>query len=55
MFGRLSDLGVRCFQALEGLPVTGKVDEETNRRLLEETPKEKQEEKNEASGNGQTD
>jgi lipoprotein-anchoring transpeptidase ErfK/SrfK len=55
MFGRLSDLGVRCFQALEGLPVTGKVDEETNRRLLEEAPKEKPEEKNEASGNGQTD
>ncbi len=55
IFGRLSDLGVRCFQALDGLPVTGKVDKETNRRLLEEAPKEKPEEKNEASGNGQTD
>jgi hypothetical protein len=44
IFGQLSALGVRCFQALEGLPVTGKVDEETNRRLLEE-----------ASGNGRTD
>ena len=38
IFGRLSDLGVRCFQAVEGLPVTGKVDEETDRRLLAEVP-----------------
>jgi len=44
MFGRLSNLGVSCFQVLNGLPVTGKVDEETNRRLLEEAPKEKTEE-----------
>ena len=39
MFGRLSELGVRRFQALEGLPVTGKVDKETNIHLLMEEPK----------------
>jgi peptidoglycan hydrolase-like protein with peptidoglycan-binding domain len=37
IFGRMTDLGVRCFQSLEGLPVTGKVDKETNRRLQENT------------------
>jgi lipoprotein-anchoring transpeptidase ErfK/SrfK len=37
IFGQLSNMGVRCFQALEGLSVTGKVDEETNRLLHEET------------------
>jgi lipoprotein-anchoring transpeptidase ErfK/SrfK len=51
MFGRLSVLGVCCFQAMEGLPVTGKVDEATNRRLLEEAPKEK----HQAPGNNQTE
>lgn len=35
IFGRLTDLGVRCFQALDGLPVTGKIDEKTNRHLRE--------------------
>jgi len=55
IFGQLSDLGVRCFQALEGLPVTGKIDKETNRRLLEETSGEKPDEKNAAPGNGRTD
>jgi lipoprotein-anchoring transpeptidase ErfK/SrfK len=51
MFGRLSVLGVCCFQALEGLPVTGKVDEKTNRRLLGEAP----DEKHGVPGNSQTD
>ncbi len=37
IFGRMSDLGVRRYQFLEGLPVTGKVDEATNLRLLKKT------------------
>ncbi len=36
IFGRLTDLGVRCFQSLEGLPVTGRVDKKTDQLLLEE-------------------
>ncbi len=60
VFGRLSDLGVRRFQVLEGLPVTGKVDKETNLRLLRqdpehEDPDNKAREEDGTPGNGQTD
>ncbi|MGD0154347.1 MAG: peptidoglycan-binding protein, partial [Thermacetogeniaceae bacterium] len=54
MYGRLSDLGVRRFQILEGLPVTGKVDRETNLRLLQEDSNNEAREEAGVPGDGQT-
>lgn len=53
MLGRLSVLGIRKFQALAGLPVTGIVDRETNLRLHEEPPAEEPAEESETPGDNQ--